>query len=190
MTLSQISIKPVLLSEFLAIAKLEAAAFAEEEFSAVAFGPHRFSDAAMESRAESLAQGPKPGETLRNMKAVTTLSDGTEELVGFASWSICIGRTGSEEEKKKLGTRDGWVEKEKEDEKDPFGPGANVKLCEDAFIKGDEHMARATGGMNYASSHLLLCLGNCAGILTLARTFYPRRVAKVPATGHWSLVVQ
>ena len=158
MTLSQISLERVLPSDFLAIARLEAAAFAEDEFSAVAFGPDRFSDAIMESRAKSLAGGPKPGETLRNIKAVTTLPDGTVEIVGFASWTICIGRTGSEEEKKRLGTREGWAEKKgekkgekNEEEKDPFGPGANLKFCEDAFIRGDEHMSISTEGKDYAS---------------------------------------
>ena len=55
MMLPQISLKPVLPGDFLAIARLEAATFAEDEFSAVAFGPHRFSDAMIESRAKSLA---------------------------------------------------------------------------------------------------------------------------------------
>jgi hypothetical protein len=154
MTLSQISLKPVLPSDFLAIARLEAAAFEEDKFSAVAFGAHRFSDAAMKCRAKSLAEGPKPGETFRNIKAVTTLPDGTVEIVGFASWTICIGRTGSEEEKKRLGTRKGWAEKKgekNEEEKDPFGPGANLKFCEDALIRGDEHMSISTEGKDYAS---------------------------------------
>lgn len=149
MTLPQISIHPVLPDDFLPIAHLEALAFAKEEFGAVAYGPNRFSDAAAEARAKSLAAEPKPGETNRNMKATIALPDGTEEIVGFASSSICVGRMGSEEEKKRLGTREGWTEKG--EEKDPFGPEANVKFCEDAFVKGDEHMARSTAGKDYAS---------------------------------------
>lgn len=147
---SKITLSPILPCDFPIIARLEAAAFANEEFGAVAFGPHRFSDAAMASRAASLAIGPKPGETLRNVKAVTIGPEG-EEIVGFAAWVFCVGRGGSEEEMRRLGTKEGWVENENEEDKDPFGPGANVRFCEDAILRGDEHMARSTEGRDYAS---------------------------------------
>lgn len=108
----------------------------------------------MEFRAKSLAHVPKPGETLRNIKAVTTLPDGTEEIVGFASWTTCVGRGGSDGEKGRLGMTEGWGEKKVEGkEKNTFGPGANVKFCEDAFLRGDEHMMRSTVGRDYASEY-------------------------------------
>lgn len=176
-----ISIHPVLPSDFLPIAKLEVDAFAKEEFDVVAFGPNRFSDAATEGRAKSLAAGPKPGETLRNMKAVVTLPDGTEEIVGFASSNIVVGRAGSEGEKKRLGTKEEWAESaEKGEVKDPFGPDADMKFCHDAIIKGDEHMAASTMGTNYASKFLIDLSESMTN--TTTRIVRPCCIAKVPAT--------
>jgi hypothetical protein len=98
---------------------------------------------------------------MRNVKAVTTLPDGSEEIVGFAGWDTCVGRGGSEDEKGRLGTREGWAEEEKEkegkkngEEEDMFGlagRAGNARFREDALIRGDEHMARSTEGRDYAS---------------------------------------
>jgi hypothetical protein len=157
MTFLKITLKPIEPSDYMAIARLQSAAFAHEEFGAVAFGTQRFSDAAMEVQAKSLAEKPKPGETRRHIKAVSMLPDGTEEIVGFANWTLCVGRGGSDEEKRRLGTKESWVledGKEKEKEKDPWGPGANVRLCEDALVGADAHMARSTEGLSYASKSL------------------------------------
>ncbi|KAG0652075.1 hypothetical protein D0Z07_1173 [Hyphodiscus hymeniophilus] len=164
---SKITLAPVPPSDYLTVAHLMNVAFGHEEFGIVAFGPERNSEAAIQSQAKSLDKAPHAGETNRYVKAITTLPDGKEEIVGFANWTICVGRTGSEEEKVRLGTREGWAQeerekgekehrvaegKETEEDKPMFGPGGthgNRKLWADAFIVGDEHQARSTGGKDY-----------------------------------------
>lgn len=75
----------------------------------MAFGPERLTPAGNERRAKRMAEIPKPGETNHEIKAVTILPNGTEEIVDFASWIMCVGRRGSEEEKARLGTREAWL---------------------------------------------------------------------------------
>ncbi|KFY25514.1 hypothetical protein V493_04607 [Pseudogymnoascus sp. VKM F-4281 (FW-2241)] len=152
-----INLIPVLASDFPAIARLESAVFGETDFGAVGFGPDRNSEAAIEQRAVALAAGPKLGETVRNMKLVRVGPSGDQEIVGYAGWVICTGRTGSEEEKTRLGTREAWAVQE-DPGNEPFGPGADVKFCTDVFVRGDEHMARATGGKDYAKLRILAVL--------------------------------
>lgn len=149
-----INLVPVLPSDYPALARLESAVFGETDVGVVGFGPDRNTDAAMDQRAVSLAAAPKLGETLRNMKLVRAGPAGVQEIVGYASWVICVGRTGSEEEKTRLGTREAWAAQE-DPGPEPFGPGADVRFCEDVFVRADEHMARATGGKDYASKLLL-----------------------------------
>jgi len=161
LTTLQITLAPALPADFLTIANLEASAFAKDDFTAVAFGPLRSSNEAMEDRAAGLAAKPKAGERVRNVKAVMAL-EGREEIEGFANWYFCVGRTGSEEERVRLGVKAGWKKGnegeetyEKKDvggeEKNPWGPGANISFCEDVLGKGDVYMARATEGWDYAS---------------------------------------
>lgn len=149
-----INFVPVLPSDYPALARLESAVFGETDVGAVGFGPDRNTDAAMDQRAASLAAAPKLGETVRNMKLVRVGPAGVQEIVGYASWVICVGRTGSEEEKTRLGTREAWAAQE-DPGPEPFGPGADVSFCTDVFVRADEHMARATGGKDYASELLL-----------------------------------
>jgi hypothetical protein len=80
---------------------------------------------------------------------------GKEEIVGYAGWVFCVGRTGSEEEKEKLGTKEAWAQESPPGD-EPFGPGANVKFCLDTFVAADRRMARSTGGYGYASELLFL----------------------------------
>jgi hypothetical protein len=81
------------------------------------------------------------------------------ELIG---WSTVIGRTGSEEEKGRLGTKEAWAQEEKEkaekaargekeDEDQGTPPGGNARLREDSLGKGDVIMARSTEGRDYSS---------------------------------------
>lgn len=151
-----INLVPVLPGDYPALARLESVVFGETDVGAVGFGPDRNTDAAMDQRAASLGAAPKPGETLRNMKLVRFGPAGDQEIVGYAGWVICVGRTGTDEEKRRLGTREAWAAQEDPGD-EPFGPGADVKFCTDVFVRADEHMARATGGKDYASELLLRC---------------------------------
>jgi hypothetical protein len=114
MSHSSITLAPATPIDYLAISKLVEFSFAYEEFGIVAFGPKRMSPEGNEKRAKRMARPPNPGESKHEMKAVAILPGGTEKIVGFASWIVCIGRGGSEEEKARLGTREGWAQEEKE----------------------------------------------------------------------------
>lgn len=146
----KVTLSPVLPSEFPVIARLEATAFWDDDYSTVAFGPlhARTSDEVLAARAKSLAAPPRPGMRQRGVKAVVVGPEGEEQIVGFASWGFVVGRAGAEEEK-------ALEEKAQEDEKRSFAPGANVRLFEDSILKGDEHMGRATEGRDYASEWIL-----------------------------------
>jgi hypothetical protein len=155
----KITISPVLPSDFSTIARLEATAFAEDDFSTVAFGTQRFSDEALATRTAAFGAGPKAGESLRFMKAVIAGSKG-EEIVGFASWTFCEGRGGAGGEANIVEKKEEVKGMENESEMDMFGPGGNMKFFEDSILKRDEHMARSTEGRDYASkwcSSPLLC---------------------------------
>jgi GNAT superfamily N-acetyltransferase len=155
MTLSKVTIAPISPSDYVEIATLQSDAFAHEEFGRVAFGAERVTETAW--AVKSLGKGPGPGETLHKMKAVVTLPDGAEEIVGFASWITCVGRGGSEEERKRLGTKEAWAEEEKgRDKKGKEEEFGNAKLRHDVLEVGDEFLAKATGGFDYASKLWLL----------------------------------
>jgi hypothetical protein len=151
----QIKVVPVVPADYVALSRVEDIVFADNDFGEVAFGPDRRTDVHLDRRAATLAAPPKSGDTIRDIKAVRVGPTGEEEIVGFAGWTICVGRTGSEREKKKLGTKEAWAQENPPGD-EPFGPGANVKFCTDAFVKADQHMARSTGGNDYASELLLL----------------------------------
>jgi hypothetical protein len=161
----KVTLSPVLPSDFPAIARLEATAFWDDDYSTVAFGPlhARTSDEVLAARAESLAAAPRPGMRQRGVKAVVVGPEGDEQIVGFASWGFVVGRAGADEEKaleekaleEKALEEKALEEKALEDEKRSFAPGANVRLFEDSILKGDEHMGRATEGREYASEWIL-----------------------------------
>ena len=171
---SNITLASVEPSDYLAIARLMGAAFAHEEFGVVAFGPERNSDAAISYRARTFAKAPHAGETNQYMKAMMSHPDGREEVVGYAGWTTCIGRTGSEEEMVRLGTKEGWAQEEREKaekeerlkegkqcegDEDMFGPDSkhgNAKLREDSFGKGDEYQAMLSEGRDYLMLNTLV----------------------------------
>lgn len=158
MALTEITLAPALPSDYLTIATLQSAAFAHEEFGKVAFGPNQMTDAARDAGAKRLSQAAKPGEAKHYVKAVVTLPDGTEDVVGFAGWTICVGRGGSEEEKQQLGTKEGWIQEEKEkgEENIDDNENGNAKLREHAFGKGEMIMARSTQGKDYMTLFVLV----------------------------------
>lgn len=155
----QITLAPCSPDDYVTIARLQGAAFSKEEFGIVAFGPERNSEASVQAQARALGKAPLPGETTTNTKAVMTLPDGTEEIVGFASWTTCVGRGGSDEEKVRLGTKEAWAQEEKEkalktgdEEETPFGPNGkhgNAKLRKEAFLGGDKILATLAEGGDY-----------------------------------------
>lgn len=166
MSLSNIILVRPSSSDFLAIAKLVDHSFAHEEFGVVAFGPKRLTPAGAERRAKKFTNPSNPGETKHEMMAVMALPDGTKEIVGFASWIICVGRGGSDEEKAKLGTREGWAHEEKEKEKkekmaegmgkeDEEGHG-NPKLRKYFAGEIDKILARSAEGKDYMILNLLV----------------------------------
>lgn len=166
MSLSKVvSLAPASTKDYPAIAHLEAAAFEHEKFDIVAFGPYRLTQAAMKKETERLAKTPNPGETKHYVKATVMSPDGVEEIVGFANWSLCIGRKGSEEEKLRLGLKESWAAQEEEKEKeidkvDEEGRG-NGKLRRDIFAKVDELQAKATKGMDYMTLNMLVVSPKC-----------------------------
>ncbi|TAQ89382.1 hypothetical protein B7494_g2266 [Chlorociboria aeruginascens] len=141
-------LKPALLADFPTLARLEADAFRDEEFSMVAFGPEGNSEENLAIRAVAMARQPtEPGKTMRFMKAVIE-KEGKEEIVGFAGWGKVIGREKTEEGGGKEKKQYSW------------GIGANVKLCEDVFLKADEDMERAIEGKDYMKCWSLMVSRN------------------------------
>jgi hypothetical protein len=134
----QITLSAVVSADYPTIARLESAAFANEEWSEVTFGRDRKSEEAIALRASNLAVPPQPGEVLHNTKAVVAGPDG-DEIVGFASWEFRDRSVNDSEGKKD------------EDEMRMLPKGANLKLFEDSVLKGDEIMERSTEGRDYAS---------------------------------------
>jgi hypothetical protein len=151
MAKSEITLHPVLPSEYSAVARLETEAFWDHDFSSVAFGALRGSDAAITGRAASFAKAPKnPRERIKYVKAVRILQNGREEIVGFAGWSFVNGK------EEVVDSVESWEEKDEEKEKEasPWGPSANVKFCEEVFLAADESMMRSMEGDDYASTLL------------------------------------
>lgn len=136
------------------IAALESRVFFDDPWSIVAFGPDRTGPEKTQHRAERLAKlARKKGETARVIKA--TLNS---EIVGSAVFIVVTNRKeGGDElreevvegEKMKGESEEG--EGEKEMEAGRWGPGANLRFCEEVFLKGDAYMMAACGEDDYAS---------------------------------------
>lgn len=146
--LPKISLHPALPTDYPAIAHIECAAFWDDPFSQVAFGPLRGTDEALRLRVKSFEKEPKDGERLRWVKAVLSTDEGKDgggEIVGFAMWTFNEGGDGK--------GRRGREEEENKNEEDgsEWGLSANVKFCEDVFLPADEDMLKATKGRPYAS---------------------------------------
>jgi hypothetical protein len=190
----KVTLSPVLPSDYPAIARLEATAFWDDDYSTVAFGPlhARASDEVIAGRAKTLAAEPRPGVRQRGVKAVVVGPEGEEQIVGFASWGFMVGRGGADEEKAK--EERALEEKALEDEKRSFAPGANVKLFEDSILKGDEHMERSTEGRDYASELILSSMDLVlrgplkSGTDIVIRVMDAYRRYSVPAERHWKYV--
>jgi GNAT superfamily N-acetyltransferase len=161
MSKSKITLIPAVPEDYYYIAKLTEICFAYEEFGAVAFGPKRLTPAGDEKRAKRMALPANPGDTKHEMKAVATLPDGSEVVAGFASWIICRGRTGSEEEKVRLGTKEAWIQEDREKEEmkdaktDEEGFGS-AKLREHVDGAMEKILARVTEGYDYLLCTLLI----------------------------------
>ncbi|KFY03997.1 hypothetical protein O988_01066 [Pseudogymnoascus sp. VKM F-3808] len=154
---SEFKLVPVLPVDYPALARLESVVLGETDVGIVGFGPNRNSEAAMDQRAAMMGAAPKPGDTVRDMKVVRVGPAGDEQIVGYAGWLICVGRTGGDDEKTRLGTREAWAAQQAPGA-EPFGPGADVKFCMDMFVRADAHMARVTEGKDYAKLRMLVVL--------------------------------
>lgn len=165
MSAVKVSLAPASPDDYAAIAHLEAVAFEPEPFDIIAFGPYRLTEAAKNKEAARLAELPKPGEMRHYVKATIISPDEVEEIVGFANWTVCIGRKGSGEEKLRLGSKEGWVveEKEKEAESaeaDEEGHG-DGRLRKAVLAKVDELQAKATDGRDYMTLNMLVVSPKC-----------------------------
>ena len=64
MPLPSITLRPVALTDYPELARLEVNSFRDDPFSQVAYGPHRFDNDVLEARAKEMAATKnKPGET-------------------------------------------------------------------------------------------------------------------------------
>ena len=152
MTTPQISIIAASESDFLVLSKLECDVFYAEEFSALAFGPQRDSQENIALRASLMAKKPL-AETAwdRYMKAVIELPGEDPEIIGFSCWRFVTKR------EEQGGIEEVKLPRERsplellEENKRNWGPGANFKFCEDAFIVADDYMMRSCKGKDYCS---------------------------------------
>ena len=129
---SEIYIQAAANIDFPYLAYLEYLGFANDAFSAAAFGAYRAAEDNLLKRAINMAEGPgTEGKTIWFVKAVNDRG----EIVGFAAWER--GRFPSG--KARSGGEEMW------------GSGANVRLCNDTFLRGDESMGRACAGRDYQS---------------------------------------
>jgi hypothetical protein len=145
-----VTLKPGQRADYKTLAHLEAMAFSDE-FTEVAFGPHRADDEVLEVRAKEIGKGhEKPGENVKIVKAIRS-EEGREEIMGFASWATVRVAEGG------LGIYGAVKGDRKEEGRDEITAEgeiktvANEKLCDDLFIPGDQFMAKACGGGDYHS---------------------------------------
>jgi hypothetical protein len=150
MASSNIKLAPVEPTDLTTLARLEAHAFGDEEFSCVAFGPQRFDDDVLEARGKEMLasiERNNEGEVMKYVKAMRG-----DEIVGFAGWStVCPERGGVGVYKAMIGEGEDERKEEKEDGEKKVATVANEKLCDDLFIPGDRYMADACRGGAYHS---------------------------------------
>ncbi|TVY32546.1 hypothetical protein LOCC1_G008771 [Lachnellula occidentalis] len=139
----------------LIFSRLEDYVLRNDEFSSLAFGPHRGSEENILARARVLGKvmgmeventGHAGERGWRYVKAVRGGESGGE-VVGFAAWGI--GRV-DVEEKGKIN------EEGKGEEKSGWGIGANVRFCEDTLVWADEEMMKSCAGGDYAKLYVLV----------------------------------
>lgn len=150
-----IILQPAQAGDFKRLAYLETSAFGDDEFTQVAFGPHRLEDRVLEARGKEMSiPNEKPGEVLKYVKAVERKEDGSEEIVGFAHWGTIrpsLGGVGVYGAFEKPGEKAIEVIEKVGEDGDNVKTVANEKLCDDLFIPGDQYMASACGGKDYHS---------------------------------------
>lgn len=201
MNSSRISIHPAQPGDYKRLAYLESSAFGDDEFTRLAFGPHREDNDVLEARAKEMREPMNPGEIEKLVKAVRIDVDGREEIVGFAQWRTVhvseggVGFYAVAEEEGEQGKR---KEEEVELKKDEDGSeGKNVatvvneKLCNDLFIPGDAYMAKVCNGRDYQSELVNLPV-HCQlhDMLNFVRTFSIRRLAGLSKAGYWNTLIE
>jgi predicted GNAT family N-acyltransferase len=136
MASSNITVLPAQPSDFLTLARVEAAACANSNLSLVAFGPA--SQEGHSHRAGSLAKPRVPGEVVKIVKALMAGVDGKEKIVGWAGWSkFTAGEA--------VATEKG----EEEDEEKHFAGTACPRLCVDVLVRGQDFMKESCGEKDY-----------------------------------------
>lgn len=158
---SSVTLQPVDPSDFPALSALECSVFYDEPFSVVAFGPLRDSPTNVAQRAAQMAKPcSSPKDWSVYTKAVLKSPEsGNEEIVGFAGWRFAenadskkAADVGAEESKAKEDPKEvKSAEQILKDNENSWGPGANFKFCEDAFIVADEFMSKSCEGKPYCS---------------------------------------
>lgn len=135
MASSTIKVLPAQPSDMEALARVEFAAFENNEFGLVAFG--RPSEAGIIQRAQTMGVSHIPGEVARITKAVVIDSDGKEEIVGLASWCrFTAGDVVITEGKDKSRNLTGF---------------ACAELFVDGIVRGEELMKLSSGDKDYLS---------------------------------------
>jgi hypothetical protein len=146
MDLSNITVLPVEPCDFMALARIEAAAFENDEIGLQIFGPS--SEASIRYRASTFGKAKRPGEAVKFSKALITDADGKEEIVGFASCRIFDPA----DEPVTEGTKG-------EDKEMVLPPVLCPELFRDVIIQGDILMNKSCGEKGYFSEFLLYFLG-------------------------------
>jgi len=143
MAIPNMTISPALPQDLLPIARLESYTFYNDDFCALAFGLQRDSEANLERRANNFPKesGGKWGRG-KITKAVRENERGEEEILGAAVWTFNIASEGKVAEE---------VNREDTDVEQSWGIGANIRLCEDAFLTAGKHMERSIEGKDHAS---------------------------------------
>lgn len=132
-------------SDLYKIAALESKVFYNDPVFIIALGDNRAGPTQTQHRADKLDNlARKKGETVKIFKAM--LGD---EIVGSAVAVTVRNRKGDGDELRE-------EVKEKEEKGGRWGPGADVRFCEDVFTRGDGYMRAACGEEDYASSSLLV----------------------------------
>jgi hypothetical protein len=156
-----ISIQPLGPNDFHPIAALEAHVFNDDPITIYAYGLNRASPAALQERANSLAN-PSSYPLVRMRKAITP----SGQIVGFALWKFytdltrnpsAIGQEGfgSRDQGNDSGTATGMrIGKGSQESKWP--EGANVQLCGAVFRMSDELCKLAMAGKKYAGMHFII----------------------------------
>lgn len=134
-------------ADFHEIALLELEVFSDD-FCNLAYGPHRASTQNILFREKILGSQPQEKGGRNVVTKAVVVNEGKEEIVGAAGWSFYTGREGGDVVEG--GEGKGNVVQEELKKEGGWGEGANVKLCEDAFVWADEQVAKITEGKNYA----------------------------------------